>query len=208
MKLTLIPKTRTARSAISCLYVDGRFECYVLEPPDPIPAGIFDILLLHSARFNRIMPFLQSVPGHTAVEIHWGNTAADTRDCLLVGQTVGPDEVGRSRDAFDALFPKLASGGSLSIEITREAIPPSGAPVVQPEGASMPDPVPTAPSPATSKPSLLELHPKMAFGTMAALVLHSFIQIAKAHGWFDVSGDETAMVIAINAAVAYATPGA
>src|SRR5712664_549807 len=104
MRLQLIPEVRTPRSTVSKLLVNGVFECFVLEPPDPIPAGTYEIKLEHSQRFNRLMPFLQNVPGHTAIEIHFGNTAANTRDCLLVGQTVGPDFVGRSMDAFNILF--------------------------------------------------------------------------------------------------------
>lgn len=124
MKLTLQPVTKTPQSTISRLFLDGVFECYVLEPPDPIPSGIFSIALLPSLKFGRVMPFLQGIPGHTAVEIHWGNTAADTRDCLLVGQTVGTDFIGKSRPAFEALFAKLsAATDPITVEVTRGALP-------------------------------------------------------------------------------------
>lgn len=207
MKLTLVPKARTPRSTISCLYVNDRFECYVLEPPNPIPAGTFDILLLHSARFNRTMPFLQSVPGHTGIEIHWGNTPADTKDCLIVGRTVGTDEVGQSREAFDALFPKFEGTSPLTIEITREAILPSGAPVVQPEGVSMPDPVPTAP-PAAPAPSPFEVHPKVALPVFAGSLVAVVLTTLKMRWGIDLSAESNNLIILVMGVIGYYTPGA
>lgn len=206
MKLTLTPKARTARSTISCLYVNDRFECYVLEPPNPIPAGGYAILLLHSARFNRTMPFLQNVPGHSAIEIHWGNTAVDTRDCLLVGRTVGPDEVGQSREAFDALFAKLEATSPITIEITREAIPPSGAPAVQPEGVPrMADPVPTAPAPGKIT---LTNHAPVTASLVAGAATSVLIALGKAKYGLDLSGQEGNLTLLIGALVGYLTKGA
>jgi hypothetical protein len=55
------------------------------------------------------------------VRIHPGNTAADTEGCILVGVDRASDSIGRSRVAFDALFPKiqqaLARGDLVSIEV-------------------------------------------------------------------------------------------
>lgn len=130
MKLLVTPDTVTPVSTISKLWCNEVFECFVLEPPVPIPAGVFDIKLEHSERFGRIMPFLQNVPGHTAIEIHYGNTAANTKDCLLVGQTKGENFVGNSGPAFTALFAKLEKEPSNSIEIRRQvAIIPLAIPV-------------------------------------------------------------------------------
>ena len=120
MKLRLIPETVTSRSTISKLYVDGTFECFVLEPPNPIPAGDFIVKILPSLKFGRLMPFLLAVPGHEAIEIHWGNYPKDTKDCLLTGQTKAPDFVGKSVVAFEALFAKLsAAKDQITIEINR-----------------------------------------------------------------------------------------
>src|SRR5258708_1794019 len=147
MKLTLVPETRTPRSTISRLFVNGVFECFVLEPPSPIPAGTYEVKIQPSAKFHRPMPFLQNVPGHEAIEIHWGNTAQDTKDCLIVGQNTTPDFVGESIAAFNALFAKLEATSPITIEITRSAILPGAPPVEQPKG-----PLPMADPPApTSK---------------------------------------------------------
>src|SRR5690242_10455355 len=86
VKLSLLPLSLTAQSTISRLLVDGMVECYTLEdtvreqPGQPvsswkipgstaIPSGTFEVQLLPSARFGRIMPHLVNVPGFDAIEI-------------------------------------------------------------------------------------------------------------------------------------------
>jgi hypothetical protein len=124
VKLSITPLESSATSVISQLLIDGTFECYVLEPQPPIPAGVYDVKLLHSVKFNRIMPFLLAVPGHTGIEIHWGNTAKDTKDCLLVGRTKAKDFVGESHEAFAELFTKLLAADQITIGINREVPAP------------------------------------------------------------------------------------
>lgn len=138
MKLLVTPDTVTSVSTISKLWCNEVFECFVLEPPVPIPAGVFDIKLEYSERFGRIMPFLQNVPGHTAIEIHYGNTVANTKDCLLVGQVKGENFVGNSGPAFTALFAKLEKEASNSIEIRRQV----AVPVIVPTVFAVPVPQP------------------------------------------------------------------
>lgn len=89
------------------LVIDGQHECWTLEPPSPIPAGTYDLIIDFSQRFQRLMPHVLNVPGHTGIRIHWGNWAKNTLDCLLVGQTQGKDFVGQSVAEFDVLFQKL-----------------------------------------------------------------------------------------------------
>jgi hypothetical protein len=50
-----------------------------------IPAGKYELKMMHSPSFKRLMPYLQGVPGFTSVMIHAGNTTADTKGCVLVG---------------------------------------------------------------------------------------------------------------------------
>lgn len=126
MRLTLIPDTVTFKSVISELFIEDVFQCYVLELSPPlVPAGLYQVLLQNSVKFGRIMPMIQNVPGHTGIEIHPGNTAVDTRGCLLVGKTKAADFVGESDDAFKELFAKISplSAEPLSIEIKRQVIP-------------------------------------------------------------------------------------
>jgi hypothetical protein len=89
------------------MFIAGVHECYTLEPPQPILAGTYEVIINMSQRFQRLMPLLLNVPGHTGIRIHWGNWRKDTEDCLLVGETQGKDFIGYSVDEFNKLFVKL-----------------------------------------------------------------------------------------------------
>ena len=133
MELVLVRSTKTEQSTISELYVNGAYECFILEDVDrglthamplseiqakkvhgktAIPIGRYEIAITFSNRFKKYLPLLLSVPGYDGIRIHPGNTAVDTEGCLLPGDTRNPDMVLNSKKAFTALFDKLqtASG--------------------------------------------------------------------------------------------------
>jgi hypothetical protein len=67
---------------------------------------------------------LKDVPGWDGVRIHSGNTVSDTEGCILVGMDrYGDGRVGRSRDAFRTLMPKLQKAKDdndvITLDITR-----------------------------------------------------------------------------------------
>ena len=89
------------------LVADGWRLCHTLEPrtrrlrktdppdviarakaegPAAIPAGRYRVMTRPSARFGRELPRIEGVPGFEGVLIHAGNSAADTRGCVLVGR--------------------------------------------------------------------------------------------------------------------------
>lgn len=133
MKLTLNRSPSDSACTIGQLLVDGNPECFTLEdivrPPGApkvfgetaIPAGTYGVIITFSPHFQRDLPLLVNVPGFEGVRIHPGNVAADTEGCVLVGVDRLADSIGRSRIAFDALFPKieqaLVRGELVSIEI-------------------------------------------------------------------------------------------
>jgi hypothetical protein len=78
----------------------GLFLCYTLEPQTPIPAGTYQVVITRSQRFQRDLPILLNVPGHTGIRIHAGNTTADTQGCILVGKGKAPASVTQSRLAL------------------------------------------------------------------------------------------------------------
>lgn len=100
----------TDASTCGALYIEDVFQCYTLELPGDkaIPTGTYSVTIDMSTRFKRLMPHVLDVPGRTGIRIHWGNTAADTEGCILVGQTQTQDFIGGSRQAFEALYEKLA----------------------------------------------------------------------------------------------------
>ena len=100
------------------LFLADAPECFTLEPPTPIPAGTYPLSIYWSPRFQRLMPHVDGVPGHTGILIHWGNWAKDTEDCLLVGSVEGTDFVGHSVAEFDTLYQKVqaaSQNGNLTI---------------------------------------------------------------------------------------------
>lgn len=113
------------------LFVDGTFECWVLEDPvregkkiagvTAIPAGTYPVVLDFSNRFQKIMPHVLNVPGFEGIRIHAGNTTSDTDGCLLVGVKRLGATVQRSRDAYRGLFGRLTraidAGETVELEI-------------------------------------------------------------------------------------------
>jgi hypothetical protein len=116
MNLKLVRRTLTEQSTIGTLSINGVFECFTLEDrvrpvkihgATAIPAGIYEITITFSDRFQKPLPLLLNVPNFAGIRIHPGNTAADTEGCILVGTTERKDFIGSSRIAFKALFAKL-----------------------------------------------------------------------------------------------------
>ena len=142
MRLVLFRRWREGDATIGTLFVDGRLECFTLEDvvrtvgpavPDAeeigrvkvagataIPAGRYRVSMVDSPHFGRV-PTLHDVPGFSLIRIHAGNTAADTRGCILVGRRRVAAAIVESRAALEALVAKVeaavAGGGAVSIEI-------------------------------------------------------------------------------------------
>ena len=115
------------------LFVDDAHECWVCEDTvrapgvkvpgqTAIPAGTYSVIVDFSSRFQRQMPHILNVPMFDGIRIHSGNTAADTEGCLLVGCDRLVGAVGRSRDAFNSLFPKIQAADFQHDPITIEII--------------------------------------------------------------------------------------
>ena len=128
MELTL------TRTVLDPRYTQGRltaavggniFECDTLEPPDrdlsqdmdadevrrrkrrgptAIPRGRYLLVVTRSPRFARWLPLLVGVRGYDGVRIHAGNTAKDTRGCILVGQAAEDGHLTASRDTLQQLM--------------------------------------------------------------------------------------------------------
>ena len=118
MNLTLQRRPSANGATIGELLIDGTHECWTCEDvvrapgvkvpgETAIPAGRYRVTITQSARFGRMMPLINDVPGFEGIRIHIGNTAADTEGCVLLGQTCGTSTVAASKLAFDAFYPKL-----------------------------------------------------------------------------------------------------
>lgn len=137
-------------ATIGELFVDGVRECYTLEDevrePDSsigrpmaswdiivkwvlswkiqnvtaIPRGRYPVTITHSPHFGCDLPLLSNVPGYTAVRIHWGNKAADTDGCILVGLITEGNLIYNSKAAFGMLFPKIKAAANVPVFVTVE----------------------------------------------------------------------------------------
>jgi hypothetical protein len=128
MELIIDRDVKTKNSTIGTLYVDGKFECFILEDHDrglnanmelsviksvkvkgetAIPTGRYEVIITFSNRFQKDLPEVLGVKGFDKIRLHSGNTKNDTEGCPLLGMERGIDFVGRSREAFAAFFPKM-----------------------------------------------------------------------------------------------------
>lgn len=125
MELIVKRTTRTEKSTIGELWIDGKFFCYTLEDKDrglkqtdaperikakkvfgatAIPSGRYEVKLTYSNRFKKVMPQVMNVPGFEGIRIHAGNTDKDTEGCLLVGIQKVVDKIILSQKAFGGLL--------------------------------------------------------------------------------------------------------
>lgn len=128
MRLRVERDTFTEQSTTGKLFVNDVFECYVLEdkarpqgvkiPGETcIPEGDYKVILVQSPKRGYIVPLLVDVKGWTGIELHIGNSNADTLGCLLVGKERTADYIMHSTDAFNALMVKLNAAAYREEEI-------------------------------------------------------------------------------------------
>ena len=125
MNITIIRRWLSDKSTIGELLLDGKSECYTLEPPirdnkpRAIPGGAYDVVIRYSPKHGRLIPHVEDVPGFSMIEIHVGNYPKDTDGCTLVGVSVSsqPDMINSSKDAIKALyalaFPEIEAGNEV-----------------------------------------------------------------------------------------------
>jgi hypothetical protein len=130
MELRLQRIYHTDEATLGTLFIDGLFECFILEDqPQPgekiwgetrIPAGEYPIHLrtaggMHARygrryTWHRGMLWLRNVPGFQFIYLHPGNNDDDSAGCLLPGATAcsDPMEVHRSVAAYRTIYQKIA----------------------------------------------------------------------------------------------------
>jgi len=143
MKLQLKRIFRGASYTIGKLYVDGAYECDVIEdrvrelPPacpntprgvacacrgkvyaeTAIPAGTYRVTMVYSPRFKRVLPCLHDVPHFLGILIHGGSDQSSSAGCLVVGRNTSKGKVSESRATLDALLKKMSGQKNMTIEI-------------------------------------------------------------------------------------------
>jgi hypothetical protein len=99
-----------------------------LEPVTPVAAGgpfLFTKYL--SPHFGVNVWMSNAIPGHTYIEIHWGNTVADTEDCILAGMRRGNDGVAdgilQSKIAWDLFMKETENETELYVTYVDPPLP-------------------------------------------------------------------------------------
>ena len=145
MKTKIIRVAEGKNSTLSHLYIDGIFQCVLLEDKiravkimkqTAIPEGIFRLQLntwggMNKTYFPKYGPIhkgmieIADLPTFSAVYIHVGNTIVETAGCPLVGLSYikkdGEYQVLQSADAYRQVYRKLyqvATGKDNQIEIS------------------------------------------------------------------------------------------
>ena len=128
INLLLIRDTFSEKSTIGELFLNGERICDTLENPwldnqrniSCIPAGVYDVrlrLARESATRDYLHLLVQDVPNRDWILFHRGNTAKDTRGCILVGLGSQQDVVSNSTLAMDLLIKELIHLGSENIKL-------------------------------------------------------------------------------------------
>ena len=131
MKAKIIRVAQGKNSTLSHLYIDGIFQCFLLEDKiravkimkqTAIPEGIFRLQLntwggMNKTYFPKYGPIhkgmieIADLPTFSAVYIHVGNTILETAGCPLVGLSYikkdGEYQVLQSADAYRQVYRKL-----------------------------------------------------------------------------------------------------
>ena len=121
------------QSTLSQLYINGIFQCYLLEDKirevkiasqTAIPTGIFELKLNtwgaknvdYKKAFGKLhqgMIEISGLPNFSSVYIHTGNTIRETAGCPLCGFGFqfadGDYQVSQSIAAYKMIYPKLAA---------------------------------------------------------------------------------------------------
>ena len=145
MKAKIIRVAEGKNSTLSHLYIDGIFQCFLLEDKirqvkimkqTAIPEGIFRLRLNTWGGMNKTyfpkygsihkgMIEIAELPTFTSVYIHIGNKIQQTAGCPLVGLSYikkdGDYQVLQSVDAYKQVYKKLyevATGKDNQIEIS------------------------------------------------------------------------------------------
>jgi len=122
VNLLLIRDTFTDKSVMGELFVNGERICDTLELPwrdnkrsvSCIPAGEYKVRFRYpreSATRDYLHLLIKDVPNRDYILFHRGNTAKDSRGCVLVGFANQQDFVHNSTLAMDLLMKELINCG-------------------------------------------------------------------------------------------------
>ena len=128
INLLILRDTFSDESIIGELFLNGERFCDTLELPfrdnerseSCLPTGEYKVRLRlprESATRDYIHLLVQDVPNRDYILFHRGNSAKDTRGCILVGQGSQQDVVHNSTLAMDLLIKEIINLGGEDIKL-------------------------------------------------------------------------------------------
>lgn len=128
INLLIIRDTFTDVSTLGQLFLNGERFCDTLELPwkdnqkriSCIPEGEYKVRIRvarESASRDYVHLLVQEVPNRDYILFHRGNSAKDTRGCILVGQGSQQDIVHNSTLAMDLLMKEIINLGGTNINL-------------------------------------------------------------------------------------------
>ena len=128
INLLLIRDTFSEESTIGELFLNGERICDTLENPyinnerniSCIPEGVYDVRLRlprESATRDYLHLLVEDVENRSYILFHRGNSAKDTRGCILVGLGTEQDIVHNSVLAMDLLIKEVIHLGAENINL-------------------------------------------------------------------------------------------
>jgi hypothetical protein len=128
INLLILRDTFTSESTLGELFLNGERFCDTLELPyrdnqrsvSCIPTGEYKVRMRYpreSATREYLHLLVKEVKDRQFILFHRGNSAKDTRGCILVGQTREQDFVGNSTLAMDLLLKEIINLGGKNINL-------------------------------------------------------------------------------------------
>ena len=128
VSLLIIRDIFTDVSTIGRLFLNGELLCDTLELPykdnqrsiSCIPAGQYKVRMRYpreSGTRDYLHLLIQDVPNRDYILFHIGNTAKDTRGCVLVGIGTEQDFVKNSQLAMELLMKEIINLGGTNINL-------------------------------------------------------------------------------------------
>ena len=128
INLLILRETFTDNSTIGELFLNGEKMCDTLELPyrdnlksiSCIPIGEYKVRLRYpreSATRDYLHLLVQDVKDRSYILFHRGNSAKDTRGCILVGLGSQQDFVSNSTLALDLLLKEIINLGAKNINL-------------------------------------------------------------------------------------------
>ena len=72
-----------------------------------IPAGVYPAFRFLSPHIGYLLYQLANVPDRVGIDLHIGNSVADTEGCILLGEVQEGDRIAQSKLAFDTFMGML-----------------------------------------------------------------------------------------------------